>query len=47
LAAGDVDLFHNFNSSLVECEKENEYIYKFFGTMKINEKTEPLILDVD
>jgi len=37
----------NFNNATIECEKENEFIYKFFGTMRLREGAEQMALDVD
>jgi magnesium-transporting ATPase (P-type) len=37
----------NFNQAVIECEKENEFIYKFFGTMQLDPVAEPFALDVD
>ena len=31
LAMNDKEVFRNFNGNIIECEKENEFIYKFSG----------------
>ena len=43
----DQDCMLNFNNATIECEKENEFIYKFFGTMRLREGAEQMALDVD
>ena len=49
LAKDDEDVLTNFNISQIECEKENEFIYKFFGTMQLDggKTPEPILLDID
>jgi magnesium-transporting ATPase (P-type) len=47
LALSEQELLTNFNAAVIECEKENEFIYKFFGTLKINESSQPIVLDAD
>lgn len=38
---------NNFCEAKIECDKENEFIYKFFGTLKMTEKSDAIPLDVD
>lgn len=42
-----MEVMRNFNEASIECEKENEFIYKFFGTMRLREGSEQMPLDVD
>jgi len=37
----------NFNDAIINCEKENEYIYKFFGTLKLDNFQDTVHLDID
>ena len=37
----------NFDSVIIECDVENDQLYKFNGTMKINEDGNMIPLDVD
>ena len=36
LAMNDQEVLRNFNGHIIECEKENEFIYKFSGQMRMN-----------
>lgn len=49
LAENDQDVLHKFDNAVIECEKENEFIYKFFGTINLNneESISPIALDID
>jgi len=47
LSKSEEDVMNNFNSAVIDCEKENEFLYKFFGTLKIDQYTETIALDVD
>lgn len=50
LAESDKDVLVNFDNAVIECEKENEFIYKFFGTINLNKDdhlTSPIALDID
>jgi len=38
-------VLQNFNGAVIDCEKENEFIYKFFGTLKITEDGPEIPLD--
>ena len=40
LSKTDMEVMRNFNEASIECEKENEFIYKFFGTMRLREGSE-------
>ena len=42
LAQNDKDILSNFNSSEIECEKENEFLYKFIGQMRQGDQIIPL-----
>jgi magnesium-transporting ATPase (P-type) len=37
LALDDEDVIQNFENVVIECEKPNEFLYKFQGQMIINE----------
>lgn len=39
LCRDDEDALANFNDATLECEKENEYIYKFNGQLRFNSDT--------
>lgn len=47
LANDDKDVLVNFNQAEIECEKENEFIYKFFGTMTVDPSEDHFPLGVD
>ena len=48
LAENDVDVQKNFQEAVIECEKENEFLYKFQGNLKMYENKEDLVpLSVD
>jgi magnesium-transporting ATPase (P-type) len=37
----------NFKEAVIDCEKENEFIYKFFGTLRLTPESTEIPLDVD
>ena len=47
LAKNDKLVMSNFNSAIIECEKENEFIYKFLGSMKLTFRSDPFHLEID
>lgn len=47
IATTDQDVLTNFNDAVIECEKPNEWIYKFFGTLQLNSMSETIALDID
>lgn len=48
MAGNDQEVLVNFNDAFIECEKENEFLYKFFGTLTMNSQhAEPICLNID
>lgn len=47
LATDDQAVLTNFNEAQVEYEKENEFIYKFFGTLTLRPNDDPILLDAE
>ena len=42
LAVNDAEVLEHFNESKIECDKPNEYIYKFNGVFNLDEESLPL-----
>jgi len=36
LSVNENEIYYNFSTAVIECEKPNEFIYKFNGKLKIN-----------
>mmetsp|Transcript_41350 Transcript_41350/g.63001 ORF Transcript_41350/g.63001 Transcript_41350/m.63001 type:complete len:143 (-) Transcript_41350:1154-1582(-) len=47
LAGSEQEILTNFNSSTIECEKENESIYTFQGNLKFTDRELAVPIDVD
>jgi magnesium-transporting ATPase (P-type) len=47
LASSEDEVMLNFDSAIIECDIQNEFLYKFNGTMKISENDHMIPLDVE
>ena len=47
LASSEDEVMLNFDSAIIECDIQNEFLYKFTGTMKISENDHLIPLDVE